>query len=199
MSSTHQFLDALTRRDFDALEASLAPDVLGRLLLPRRVEELHTRSELRARIEGWFGGATDFEVLVATEDAIAGRARLMWRFRLVRDAGDEVIEQVAFADSGDAGVVRLDLLCSGFLATERVDSCAVNVFDAGTMGCSDGLAQEFRRRITSVPVGASLVTIARDPAAKEDLPPLARLLGHAVRSVEPGDDGTIKIVVERMK
>ena len=125
MKATGRFLDALTSRDFDTLEASMAPEVLARLLLPRRVEELHTRSELRTRMEGWFGRATDFEVLAATEDEIGGRTRLTWRFRLVRDAGEEVIEQVAFADAGETGVVRIDLLCSGFLASAPAGACAV--------------------------------------------------------------------------
>lgn len=199
MSHPQAFLDAVTGRDFDALEASLAADVLGRLLLPRKVEEYHSRAELRARIEGWFGRAADFEVLAATLEPIAGRMRLTWRFRLVRDTAPEMIEQVAFVDAGEHGITRLDLVCSGFLAAERAETCAVEVFDAGTMGCADGLAQEFRRRMASVPVGSSLVTVVRDPAAKEEVPPLARLLGHTVTSVESAGDGSIKIVVERRR
>ena len=70
-------------------------------------------------------------------------------------------------------------------------------FDAGTMGCSDGLAPEFRRRIAAIPVGNVLVVTARDPAAKEDLPPLARMLGHVVRSVDARGDGQLVITVER--
>ena len=128
MSSRNAFLDALVRRDFDSLEASLAPEVLARFLLPLRVEERHSRAEVRARIEGWFGSATDFAVIASSEVPIAGRLRLGWRFRLVRDAGPEVIEQVAFIDAGEAGVSRIDMVCSGFLPGEEpVDSCALPV------------------------------------------------------------------------
>jgi TusA-related sulfurtransferase len=67
------------------------------------------------------------------------------------------------------------------------------------MGCADGLPQEFRRRIRTVPVGEKLVVIARDPAAKEDLPALARMLGHKVLSVETQEDGRLVINVEVSK
>jgi len=59
------------------------------------------------------------------------------------------------------------------------------------------LAGEFRRQIQAVPVGEVLVVTARDPAAREDLPPLARMMGHTVRSVDAADDGRVLITVER--
>src|SRR6266571_4481435 len=64
-------------------------------------------------------------------------------------------------------------------------------------GCADGLAQEFRRRIQAIPRGDVLVVETSDPAAKEDLPPLARMMGHTVRSVEPSGNGRLLITVER--
>lgn len=70
-------------------------------------------------------------------------------------------------------------------------------FDAGEMSCGDGLASEFRRRIQAIPVGDALAVTARDPAAKEDLPPLARLMGHRVHSIEAPGDGRLVITVER--
>jgi TusA-related sulfurtransferase len=69
-------------------------------------------------------------------------------------------------------------------------------FDAGTLSCADGLAQEFRRQILAIPQGDVLVVTARDPAAREDLPPLARMMGHAVRSIETSD-GRLLMTVER--
>lgn len=69
--------------------------------------------------------------------------------------------------------------------------------DVGDLGCADGLAAEFRRRIRSIPVGDRLVLVVRDPAAREDLPPLARLMGHTVLSVEPLGGSELEITVER--
>jgi TusA-related sulfurtransferase len=70
-------------------------------------------------------------------------------------------------------------------------------FDAGDLGCADGLAGEFRRRVMAIPMGDVLVVVIRDPSAKEDLPSLARMLGNKVRSVETHDDGRLTIEVER--
>ena len=70
-------------------------------------------------------------------------------------------------------------------------------FDAGTLGCGDGLAARFRDRITQVDVGDLLRVRTEDAGAKEDLPSLARLMGHAVRSVEAHTDGSLTITVER--
>jgi TusA-related sulfurtransferase len=201
-SAPERFLEALTDRDFIRLAGSLAPEVNMRLLLPRGPEQRSGRSEVAARLEGWFATAPRFEVGSTDHSIIGSRHRLSWRFRLVRQ-GDgsggpwEVIEQVAFCDEGPEGIERLDLLCSGFHAEAERSSGPVHVLDAGDMGCADGLADEFRRRVAGIPAGESLAVIVRDPAAKEDLPALARLLGHSVTSVKRHGDGQVTFSVER--
>jgi TusA-related sulfurtransferase len=101
---------------------------------------------------------------------------------------------------GTGRIAAIDLVCSGFrpdVWTQEVDVSETHRFDAGTMGCADGLAGEFRTRIREIPVGDLLEVQTIDPAAKEDLPPLARLMGHRVRSVESPGDGRLLITVER--
>ena len=103
-------------------------------------------------------------------------------------------------DADATGRVRgIDPLCSGFrpMDEEEDDMTGTHRFDAGTLSCADGLAQEFRSRILAIPRGDVLVVTARDPAAKEDLPPLARMMGHAVRSIETPGDGRLLMTVER--
>jgi TusA-related sulfurtransferase len=73
----------------------------------------------------------------------------------------------------------------------------VHEFDAGTMSCGDGFAQELRRRIEQIPVGDVLVATVRDPAAKTDLPPLTRMMGHTILKVDERPDGAIVFSVER--
>jgi TusA-related sulfurtransferase len=70
-------------------------------------------------------------------------------------------------------------------------------FDAADLGCADGLATEFRRQMQQIAVGDVLVVSTTDPAAKEDLPPLARMMGHVVRSIETPGDGRLLVSVER--
>ena len=73
----------------------------------------------------------------------------------------------------------------------------VHTFDAGDLSCATGLAAEFRRQIQRIPLGDELLVTTGDPSAKEDLPPLARMMGHTVRSIETSRDGSLVIDVER--
>jgi TusA-related sulfurtransferase len=68
-------------------------------------------------------------------------------------------------------------------------------YDAGDLGCGDGLAQAIRDELRSLPPGATLEVTVRDPAAKADLPPLARLMGHRVLSEEAFPDGRLVFVL----
>jgi TusA-related sulfurtransferase len=72
-------------------------------------------------------------------------------------------------------------------------------YDAGDLGCGDGLPRELRRHISQIPVGARLEVTVRDPAARADLPPLVRLMGHRILSEEAHPDGRLVIEVERSR
>jgi TusA-related sulfurtransferase len=198
-ASARRFRELLAARDFDRLAASLASDAHARFLLPHGLEEYDGRDAIVARIRTWFGSATVFDLTSSTEDEVGKRHRITWRFSVVRDGSRQVIEQLVYLDLGHQGVERIDLLCSGFQAEPSVDAGPTQIFDAGDMGCADGLAQEFRRQIAKVSIGGSLEVVVSDPAAKEDLPSLARLLGQRITSTEVHDDGRLTITVERQK
>ena len=120
-SAPDAFLSALSARDFGRFAESLAPEAQARMLLPRGPELRSGREEIARRFEGWFSGASDFEVLASHRVQVGRRNRLSWRFRLRRDRQSrEVIEQVAFVDAGPNGIDEIDLLCSGFLREEEV-------------------------------------------------------------------------------
>ena len=196
MKTPKEFVKLLAARDFDRLAGTLAEDAEGRLLLPYGLEEPKGRDAIVAHFKRWFGGASRFELASSNEEAVGGRHRLTWRFNVEREGRREVIEQLVYVNVGPNGIRKIDLLCSGF---QQEPANAVKHFDAGAMGCADGLAQEFRQRIADVPVGALLEVVVRDPAAKEDLPSLARLLGQQVRSIDSTADGRQIITVERKK
>src|ERR1700716_470064 len=191
------FIERLTVLDFEGMAALMAPGAVARFLLPRGPEEQHGPDGIIRRFWDWFGSASRFDKVSTSDEATVGRRRLSWRFRVVRASGfAELIEQLAFMDVGPEGIERLDLVCSGFEAEPvAAASHEVQVFDAGNLGCADGLAQEFRRRMSGVAVGASLAVVVMDPSAKEDLPPLARLLGHTVKSTQTLGDGRLTITV----
>lgn len=198
---SQRFLEHLETREFDDLATLFAPGASARFLLPRGPESQEGGEAIVKRFRDWFAAASKFDVLAMEEEPTGSRHRLSWRIRVVRAPGvPELIEQQVYITAGEAGIERMDLLCSGFMAEEAVPGAAGKfVFDAGNLGCADGLAGEFQRRITGIPVGASLVVLAADPAAKEDLPPLARMLGHAVMSSGTLEDGRLEITVERRK
>jgi TusA-related sulfurtransferase len=199
-ATSQEFLELLAARDFELLTSTMASDAHARFLLPHGLEEHSGRDAIVARINSWFGSASVFELTSSMEELVGLRQRLSWRFSIVREGGSrEVIEQVAYLDLGVHGIERIDLLCSGFQQEPAVAGVPMQAFDAGAMGCADGLAQEFRRRMANVPMGGSLEVVVTDPAAKEDLPSLARLLGQRVTSAEAHDDGRLTITVERHK
>jgi TusA-related sulfurtransferase len=68
--------------------------------------------------------------------------------------------------------------------------------DAGDLGCGDGLAAWFRQQLRDTPAGDTLRSIVRDPSAREELPALARLMGHNLKSIEAGE-GCFVITVEK--
>jgi len=184
-------VDAMRGLDFQALAGCLHPEVRLRALLPGGPVEELGRAGAVARIRGWFSDVEAYEVVESGTGRVGPRGYGFWRLR-VREAGRwYAVGQHGYAVlDEDALVTRLDLLCSGF----HPENAA---YDAGDLGCADGLAREFRERIARVPVGAALAVTVADPGAKHDLPAFARLLGHAVTASEPNEDGTVTITVER--
>lgn len=178
----------------------LAPESVARFLLPHGLEEYVGRQAIVRRMKDWFGAASKFDLVEASDNSIGSRRRMTWRFDVERGGRREVIEQVVFVDETADGIRQIDLLCSGFLEQQAdAASCEARIFDAGSMGCADGLAEEFRDRLIEIPVGGHLAVVVRDPAAKEDLPSLARMLGQRITSSEATEDGRLIITVERKK
>jgi TusA-related sulfurtransferase len=196
-----RFVEAFTASDRGTAVSTLAPAVRFRHLIPRGLREIWGADETVDVFLGWFGNARELEVQSLLVGPISDRTSVHYRVRLRRNGGWEVIEQQQFLDMDETGrIAAIDLLCSGFrpdVPADATTETGTHRFDAGTMGCADGLAREFRRRILAIPLGEVLEVETSDPAAKEDLPPLARMMGHTVRSNESTGDGRLLITVER--
>jgi len=192
------FVDNLAARDFVSLRTALADDVLFRMLLPSGAAAEANAEATVGRFIDWFAGAEPFDLETSSVSEVEGRVGVTCRFGLQDADAWQVIEQHLMLDVDSNGrIKRMDLLCSGFRSVATCEPGRVHRFDAGDMGCADGLATEFRRRMQQVPVGDVLLVVTRDPAAKEDLPPLARMMGHVVRSIEAPGDGRLLVSVER--
>ena len=115
-----RLVEAVTTRDFAALERLLAPNVWFRVLLPRRIEEGHSADLAIGAIRRWFGGAAAFRVLGSQRHTMAGREFVGWRILLKPDWEPETwheIEQSGYCRVKDGQISRLDLICTGFYPT----------------------------------------------------------------------------------
>lgn len=182
---------------FDALASIFAPDVCLRALTPGGAATHEGSDAAVARIRQWFG-PWSLKLLDHRIDEVGGRCSILNRYHASIEGRHAVVEQHAYATTGEQGFESIDLLCSGFRPIVIADGLHY-IFDAGDLGCGDGFAAEFRRQLNAIPVGAVLEVIARDPAAREDLPPLARMLGNRVLDVQQHDDGRTVALVEKSK
>lgn len=200
-SAAHRLIAAVVARDVDAITETLARDVRFRYLIPPGAGEVAGAAAVAAKFLEWFGDVAVLTISTSRVERMADRISARYRFLVQAGEVSEVIEQQTYLDVAEDGrIAAIDLVCSGFRpagATAGAGSPATHRFDAGELGCADGLAQEFRRRILAIPLGDVLTIQTSDPAAKEDLPPLARLMGHKVRSIEPSGEGRHLITVER--
>ena len=192
---------AIAARNYKGIFGAFSPDARFRYLIPPGSGEVAGAADVAAKYLQWFGDAENIDVERALVEPLADRVSVVYRFRLHEAEREEVVEQQLFLDvDGERRITAIDLLCSGFRSIEREDpmtSSGSHHFDAGSRGCADGLAQEFRVWISAIPLGDLLVVETSDPAAKEDLPPLARMMGHKLHSIEPSANGRLLITVER--
>ena len=191
------FVVALSDRDSERLKACFHPEVRMRALVPPGFQELKGSSAVVSQLKSWFAQADGIEVLEKHIYRVADRLHVRYRFReRYSDGESEIIEQDAYCDLREGTIVAMDLLCSGHRPELPVVG-ELHRFDAGDLGCSSGLPEEFRRQIDGIPIGSNLEVVTRDPSAKEDLPSLSRLLGHQVISISNSPDGNTVLVVRR--
>jgi TusA-related sulfurtransferase len=199
-----RLIGAIAERDFGALAATFAPDATMRMLVPRGALEDQGSEAIAARFERWFGSYAELELESSEVTTIAHRVRAVWRLRVTPPAEAEMnasktIEQVVFMDVEGGRIRALDLLCSGFIAEASAAEGSRHSIDAGELGCADGLAERFREEIGAIPVGDVLEVVVGDPAAKADLPALARMLGHTILSAEARPGERLAISVEKRR
>lgn len=189
-----ELVNALVARDFDRLAGSFAPDVRLGAALPGEVAEAATPAAAAGLFRDWYGDAEELHMLSSASERLGRTTTFAFRLRVLKPRGWSVIAKAGACELAGGKVLSLRLACTGF---QYEEAGPANVFDAGDLGCGSGLPAAFRERIDGVAVGQQLEVIARDPSARQDLPALARMLGHRVLSIETGHDGTIVFQVER--
>jgi TusA-related sulfurtransferase len=191
---------ALLRKDFERLETAFDPAVHFRALAPGESLDVRSAAEAAGAFRRWFSDKEDLELVRSESEELVDRVRFQYRLHLRRKDESYVVEHSLCGDVEKGRFVSIDLLCSGF--RPRGVSAAggsVHRFEAGDLGCGTGLPREFRTRLGQIPIGHQLEVVTRDASAREDLPSLARMLGHRVVAIDSGPDGAITIRVERAR
>jgi TusA-related sulfurtransferase len=197
-STIEEYVVALSDRDSERLGACLHREVRMRALVPSGFQEIKGSSAVVGRLNSWFAEAESIQVIEKNVYRVADRLHVRYRFREHYSGGETaIIEQDVYCDFRDGQIVAMNLLCSGHRPEENGGVADMHHFDAGNLGCSTGLPEEFRRQIQAIPIGGFLEVTTRDPSAKEDLPSLTRLLGHRVTSIKISPDGSTTLVVQR--
>ncbi len=198
-----RLIETLVGGDYAGLERRLAPAIEFRGLAPGRLWTADSAKDAAAVFRTWFGELAGLKLLDFAVDQVQDRWRLGYRLSGEEDGQPFVVEQQAYCELGGGLVTWMHLVCSGFRAageageaTAPREGVRVHRFDAGDLGCGTGLPAEFRRRVDALMPGEMLEVTTRDPAAREDLPALARLLGHRVIGTASAPDGSITITVE---
>lgn len=197
-ATAEEFVVALSDREVGRLRACLHAEVRMRALVPSGLRELRGPSAVVAELSSWFEEAESIQVLDKTVYIVGDRLHARYRFREHYPDGESgVIEQDAYFSLREGSISAIDLLCSGHRRELGIEQSPAYHFDAGDLGCSSGLPEEFRRQIDAIPIGSILEVVTRDPSAKEDLPALSRLLGHRVIATRNSPDGSTVLVVQR--
>jgi hypothetical protein len=112
-----KFAEALLAKDWVLLESLLDHEIDFRGLTPGRPWEAATAKSLIDTVfTQWFEPTDDiYETLDVATDRIANRQRVIYRFRVRNPEDDYVCEQTAYYDELDGKIVKLRILCSGFI------------------------------------------------------------------------------------
>jgi hypothetical protein len=106
-----RFLDALGRRDYDAVAACFAPDAHLRAVVPSGVREEESPEAIAGRFERWFR-----ESVLVDSDAEMFQDLLRLRYVLHEvdpEQGPCAVEQTVYAEVADGAITRMRLTCTG--------------------------------------------------------------------------------------
>jgi ketosteroid isomerase-like protein len=112
-----RFLEALERRDYDALGACLAPDATLRSILPPGLREDDGRDAIVRRFRAWTQDIDEYEFVAAAVEPCSDVLRLSWALEGLDPHydgdGRSMFEQTAYAEVDDGLIAAMRLACTG--------------------------------------------------------------------------------------
>lgn len=118
-SPLETLVDALVGRNFDRMEALMAPAIFFHALIPPGTRCSNESAGARRAFEGWFGQCEDVELVSSAFGTVGDRRSANYTLHFVEDGKRYVCQQQIYANVSAAGQIeRIDLLCSGFRPLE---------------------------------------------------------------------------------
>jgi SnoaL-like domain len=110
-----RLLDAVTARDYGAIETCFADNATFDVLTPHRLREHRSAAEATERYRAWLEPLERFEVLERDAVAIADRVRIRYLFR-GRDprSGWQLNEHTGYAVVQHGRIASMTVTCAGF-------------------------------------------------------------------------------------
>jgi ketosteroid isomerase-like protein len=112
-----RLLDALARRDCDALGGCFADDATLRAVVPPGIREADGTEAIVERFRLWTESMDGYELADADAAPFADLLRLRWVVSgtdtTEPDNGPSLYEQTAYAEVRDGRITRMRLACSG--------------------------------------------------------------------------------------
>jgi TusA-related sulfurtransferase len=195
------FGTALGNRDYEGLARCFASDAEMDAILPGGQKRVTGRDQLVATWSGWLDWAREVQVEEVRVSEAGDRTTLTWRCILTTDdptIGDRVMEQHMVLITQDGVVHRIALVCTGMRRVADKVEPRIHDVDAGNLGCGDGFPSVFRRQMETIGIGECLRLTASDPAAKQDVPSLTRLMGHRLIEITDLPQGRTAFTVQRV-
>jgi len=112
-----EFVQALGRKDANALRQLLRPDVDFRAMTPGRFWEASDADSVVDDIflGKWFEPTDDIREVIAVDTATVGkRQRVGYRFLVENPDGPHVVEQQAYYESDGGRIGWLRVMCAGY-------------------------------------------------------------------------------------
>jgi hypothetical protein len=113
-----RFIAGIHGRDWDIVDACLAPDVRFRAVVPNETRPFRDYPDAAAVIEQlrrWFDDADPLDLIETAVGTLVDQLQIRYRFTGHNEDGDFVIEQTVFAEMREGRLGTIRLVCSGFL------------------------------------------------------------------------------------
>jgi hypothetical protein len=112
-----RFARAIAAKDAAMLGELLGSEIDFRAMTPGRIWEASSPAEVVDDVifGHWFEPTDRIEAIEAIEnDVVVDRERVGYRFRVVNDEGEFVVEQQAYLGVEDDSIAWLRIMCSGY-------------------------------------------------------------------------------------